>query len=85
MINRVTMKMMGSLSQNPKNACVVKYYCCEVMTHVQGVGSLVTCRFKFIEKFKESLKIIFNGADTAYIYKHSACLHTQKCPHHVSI
>ena len=25
-----------------------------------------------------------NGANTAYICKHSACLHTQKCAHNVS-
>ena len=25
-----------------------------------------------------------NGADTAYICKHSACLHRQKCAHNVS-
>ena len=48
-----------------------------------GVGSLAARRFKFTEsngKFNSNS----NGADTAYICKHSECPHTQKCTHNVS-
>ena len=36
-------------------------------------------------KVKGKLNSKTNGADTAYICKHSACLHTQKCAHNVVI
>ena len=49
----------------------------------QGSGAWLCAGLSLLKvqgKFDSNL----NGAATAYICKHSACLHTQKCTHNVS-
>ena len=50
----------------------------------QGSGAWPYARLSLLKvygKFNSNS----NGADTAYICKHSACLHTQKCAHNLVI
>ena len=56
----------------------------EYMLHyIQGWGAWPYAGLSLL-KVKGKFNTNSNGADTAYILKHSACLHTQKCAHNIA-
>ena len=54
----------------------------KIPLHLQGWGARPYAGLSLL-KVKGKFNTNSNGADTAYICKHSVCLHTQKCAHNV--